>query len=85
MELTNIFPILQIISTIVSPLLTAIAILLWSKIKDMKTAIRDLSQDLDDVKYNYLDRFDDLKGVIAKMELNIIQRISILETRLAHK
>jgi len=60
---------------------TLVAFLFWQ----WRTLVSDLKQvkrEMAELQVNYLDRFDDLKDVIGKANLEIMQRIAILETKL---
>jgi len=57
--------------------------LLWQKLKEMERNIEHLEQELIAIRTNYRDRFDDVKQHVSTVQLKIIERISILETRLA--
>lgn len=86
------FTFLDILPTIFSIGLTLLGFLFWQKIKTMDERSRQhdrqielLEAQLDRIRTNYLNRFDDLKDHVTTVQLNIVERISILETRLSEK
>lgn len=66
----------------------ALAAVLWYKLvqtdKDLRSLeieVKELTKLINNVKFNYLDRFDDLKSHFSKLSLESMQKLTILETR----
>jgi len=71
-------------------LATAIGGILWYKLvqtdKDIKELFNNVAvikQEMGQLRLNYLDRFQDLKDHSSSLNLQLIQRIAILETKLS--
>lgn len=60
----------------------ALGAIVWYMIIENRKDIHQLQKDMAELKFNYLDRFDDIKECLNKFELNIMQRITILETKI---
>lgn len=56
-------------------------VLFW-RIKEMDKQIQSLERELSAVRYNYLNRFDEIKGIMSTNHLQISEKIAILETLL---
>lgn len=61
------------------------AAVLWYLIVSTRKDVASLQKEVNLMKYNYLSRFDDIKDILKSFELNVIQRISILETLINKK
>ena len=79
--------VMSIISVVVAPLLGAVSFLLWQKLtatddrlQRAYNEVNKLWDTVDKIKYNYIDRFDEIKEAINKLELKVVEKISILET-----
>lgn len=88
----DIITLLSIFSAVISPLLGAIWFLLWNKLKAtddrLQRAYNEVNkiwETVDKIKYNYIDRFDDIKEAIGKLELKVVEKITILETLINKK
>ena len=66
-------------------LISGIGFLAWQKIKSLETDLRIAQKEISNIRFNYLNRFDDLKEHVSVVQLKIIERISILETRIEQK
>ena len=83
-----------VLSVIVIPLIGISLFMLWKKLEatdkellDMSDRIwaefKEIGAEVDSLKYNYLNRFDDLKNSLNSNHLSLIERITILESRWA--
>ena len=52
------------------------------RIDCLEEQIRESQREHSRMKFNYLERFDELKDILSKANLEIMQRIAILETKL---
>lgn len=83
--------VLALINLLVVPLAGAVAYMLWSKITAIEkeqvnmadriwAELTAVKTDINNVRLNYLDRFDDIKGTLNKNHLQLTEKISILHT-----
>lgn len=63
----------------------ALALVVWNLLQKARKDIERIDKEIAILKYNYLDRFDDIKSVLQTFELNVMQRIAILETLINKK
>lgn len=83
MELPGVMPLLVEILLVAFAGGANIILYLWNnRIKALEEAHKALRRDVDHIKYNYLDRFEDVKDHISNMQLLITERIVILEAKL---
>ena len=85
--------VLTIINTLLIPLAGAVAYLLWNKITSIEKEhsemaariweeLRTVKKEIDGIRFNYLNRFDDIKSIINTHHLHSMEKIAILETLL---
>ena len=80
-----ILSIENIVLLAVQLLISGLVFLLWQDRKAMQIEVGTIRKEMNSIRFNYLNRFDDMKEHISAMQLKIIERISILETRLDRK
>lgn len=80
------FNTLQALMTIISLLWGLLSVvgggfiyLFWQRITKLENVVDAVQKDMNGMRLNYLDRFDDLKETIKTFELKITERIAKLE------
>lgn len=84
---------LSLINVFVIPLAGAVAYMLWNKIAGIEkeqldqadriwAELKTVNAEMDHIRLNYLDRFDDIKDIINLHHLQSMEKITILETLL---
>ena len=58
----------------------ALAAIVWGLLSKARKDIEQLKKEGAEIKFNYLDRFDELKDCIKSFELKVIEKITKLET-----
>lgn len=71
--------IVEILWTLLLLVTNGLAVVLWNKIKRMESDMTKLEGELYGIKFNYLNRFDDLKQHLASLQLTLSERIGKLE------
>ena len=85
--------VLAIANILVIPLASMVAYLLWNKITTIEKEQVDMADriwkelgtvknELNQIRYNYLNRFDDVKDILHQNHLQSMEKIAILETLL---
>jgi hypothetical protein len=84
-----VFDISTIISILLSTTLSVIGFLLWQQVRDLQRQIDESKKnifinaaELDKIKLNYLNRFQDVKEHVSNNVLKIIERLTVLETKI---
>lgn len=75
--------VMMIITTLLGLSANAIVGLLFWRIKRMDQDIEMLKADINGVRINYLNRFQDLKDHNTNLHLQLLEKISILDKGLA--
>lgn len=70
----DILNISNILFAVIGALISALWITFSDRIKELKTDTKGLEKEMHEIKYNYLNRFEEVKGLINEVKEVVIEQ-----------